>query len=102
MHLTATRTTARARRRLARRMSTVTTWWASLPYPKPVALTPTTMQRITGMDMQRLAPALRALGWQRILRRIHGKPTTLWLPPGSPVTRRQRGRPRLINSTPPH
>ena len=61
-----------------------------------------TLQRISGIDMQRLAPALHALGWQRILRRVHGKPTTLWLPPGSPVTRRPRGRPRLISSTQPH
>lgn len=102
MQLTAPTPTARARRRLARRMSTVATWWASLPYPKPTALTPTTLQRISGIDMQRLAPALHALGWQRILRRVHGKPTTLWLPPGSPVTRRPRGRPRLISSTQPH
>lgn len=97
MQLTAPTPTARARRRLARRMSTVATWWASLPYPKPTALTPTTLQRITGIDMQRLAPALRALGWQRILRRVCGKPTTLWLPLGSPVTRRPLGRPRLHN-----
>lgn len=102
MQLTAPTPTARARRRLARRMSTVATWWASLPYPKPTALTPTTLQRISGIDMQRLAPALHALGWQRILRRVHGKPTTLWLPPGSPVTRRPRGRPRLHTLIQPH
>lgn len=102
MQLTAPNPTARARRRLARRMSTVATWWASLPYPKPTALTPTTLQRITGIDMQRLAPALHALGWQRILRRVHGKPTTLWLPPGSPVTRRPRGRPRLHDQPQSH
>lgn len=87
--------TAKHRRTTARRMSKVTTWWAALPYPKPAALTPTTMHRITGMDMQRLAPALRALGWQRILRRVNGRPTTLWLPPGSPVTRHPRGRPPI-------
>jgi hypothetical protein len=85
---------SKARRRLARRISNVTTWWASLPYPKPQALTPTTMQRITGLDMQRLAPALLALGWKRILRRVNSKPTTLWLPPGSLVKRRAFGRPR--------
>lgn len=88
-------TTAKFRRTLARRMAQFTTWWASLPHPKPPCLTPATLHRVTGIDLQRLAPALRALGWQRILRRVNGKPTTLWLPPGSPVTRRPRGRPPI-------
>lgn len=87
--------TAKYRRTLARRMALCTTWWASLPHPKPTCLTPATLHRVTGMDLQRLAPALRALGWQRILRRVNGKPTTLWLPPSSPITRRPRGRPPI-------
>lgn len=94
MKQTAPKSTARARRRLARRMSTVTTWWASLPHPKPQALTPATLHRLTGLDLQRLAPALRALGWTRILRRVNGTPATLWVPPGYPVPRRPIGRPR--------
>jgi hypothetical protein len=87
--------TGRTRRARARLMTRVITWWASLPHPRPTALTPNTLQCITATDMQRLAPALRALGWTRILRRVNGKPTTLWLPPGSPIKRRTVGRPAL-------
>lgn len=87
--------TARHRRNIARRMSNVLTWWASLPNPKPPCVTPGTLNRCLGIDLQRLAPALRALGWQRILLRVNGRPTTLWLPPSSPITRRPRGRPPL-------
>lgn len=89
------RTTAKQRRTLSRRMTRVTSWWTALPYPKPRCLTPGALRHLTGLDMQRLAPSLRALGWQRILRRVSGKPTTLWLPPGTTLTKRPRGRPAM-------
>ena len=87
--------TARHRRNVARRMAHITTWWASLPEPKPPCATPGTLRTCLGVDPQRLAPALHALGWLRILRRVNGTPTTLWLPPSSPIQRRPRGRPPL-------
>lgn len=91
-----TQPTGRVRRARARLMTRTTLWWSQLPpSAKPNALTPRTLQTIIGTDMQRLAPALRALCWTRLMRRIHGKPTTIWLPPGSPVQRRPRGRPAL-------
>lgn len=91
----APQTTAKQRRVLARQTVLAAAWWEALPTPKPPCLTPRTLETITGIRMLRLAPALRALGWQRILRRVNGKTTTLWLPPGSPITRRPRGRPPI-------
>jgi hypothetical protein len=45
--------------------------------------------------MRRIAAALRWLGWQKIIRRVHGKQVPLWLPPSSAITPRKPGRPRL-------
>jgi len=95
MTLKARKQSARTLRTRARLIAKASKWWAALPYPRPTALTPNTLQNVTGTDMQRLAPALRALGWLRILRRVNGTPTTLWLPPGSPIKRRPVGRPAL-------
>ncbi len=91
-----TQPTGRVRRNRARLMTRITLWWSQLPLDaKPNALTPAMLAHLFNATLQRLAPALRALGWTRLLRRIHGKPTTIWIPPGSPVTRRPRGRPAL-------
>lgn len=86
---------ARTRRARARTMTRVTLWWTGQPAPKPQALTPHTLRTVFSTPMECLGPALHALGWIRILRRVNGKPTTLWLPPGSPVKRRPVGRPAL-------
>lgn len=87
--------TAKQRRTLERRKARVAERWAALPDPKPTALTPGTLESLMGLDMLRLAPALHALGWTRLLRRVNGRPVTLWLPPGSPVSRRPVGRPSV-------
>lgn len=93
----APQTTAKQRRILARQTMLTAAWWQTLPTPKPPCLTPGTLEIVTGTRMRRLAPALRALGWQRITRRVNGTPRTLWLPPGSPITRRPRGRPPITS-----
>ena len=93
----APQTTAKQRRILARQTMLTAAWWEALPTPKPPCLTPGTLEIVTGTRMRRLAPALRALGWQRIMRRVNGTPKTLWLPPGSPITRRPRGRPPITS-----
>lgn len=83
--------TARQLRQLKRNVFAVSKWWAHLPDTKPVWFRPTTLTQSLHRPMALLAPALRALGWTRIIRRIHGKPSTLWLPPGSPIKRRPVG-----------
>jgi hypothetical protein len=47
--------------------------------------------------MRRMAAALRLLGWRRIIRRHYGQQIPLWLPPGSHLKPRPRGRPRLYD-----
>lgn len=92
------RTVSKKQRRILARQTMLTAaWWEALPTPKPPCLTPRTLETVTGTGMRRLAPALRALGWVRILRRVNGTTKTLWLPPGSPITRRPRGRPPITS-----
>ena len=96
------RSCSRATRRLVARQSHIQKWWASLPTPRPEYFTPLALTLALNENTRRLALALRLLGWQSVVRRVHGKSTRFWLPPDSPVTRRPRGRPRLTNSTQPH
>ncbi len=80
------RTTAkRAERRLKRRTDAITKWWESLPTPRPFFFTPQQLSRDLGLVMRCLAPALMAIGWVRIQRRLNHKTGTYWLPPGSPI-----------------
>ena len=84
----------RAARRLAARQSQISLWWASMPTPRPDYFSPLALSLALDQNLRRMAAALRALGWQRVIRRVHGRQIALWLPPGSPITPRSRGRPR--------
>ena len=89
------RATHRADRRLSTRTAQVAVWWSKLPKPRPTYLRPTTLEKSLGMTLRRAAASLRWLGWQRITRRIHGKPATIWLPPASPLKPRPPGGTRI-------
>jgi hypothetical protein len=91
------RSSARAARRLTSRASHVTTWWATVAYPKPSYLTPLALCIALGKPARHFALALRWLGWRRITRSILGTRHTLWLPPSSAIQPRPRGRPRLYD-----
>lgn len=91
----AARAQARAARRLASRAALISTWWDGLPAPRPTYLTPLALSAALGQSTQSLAAALRWLGWRRIIRRVHGAQVPLWVPPGSTLTPRPPGRPRL-------
>ena len=88
------RTARRAQRRLARRAGQVALWSASAP-PHPSYYTAQELKTLLGHPIHHYAPALRWLGWRRIVRTMHRKAVTLWLPPGSPLKPRPRGRPRV-------
>jgi len=85
---------SRVHRRLASRAARVTTWWAAVKPVKPQYMTPLALTLSIGLPMQRIAAALYFLGWKRIVRRVHGKQVTLWLPPNSTIKTRPVGRPR--------
>lgn len=85
------RTEKRAERRLSKRSAQIAVWWSKLPRPRPIAYRPKALELALGINMQRAAASLRWLGWQRIVRSIQGKPTTLWLPPASPLKPRPSG-----------
>lgn len=93
--------TAKDRRRLARTVETVTRWWQALadadrlPYYAPTAL-----ERATGAGIQSLAPALRALGWERSQVRIAGPAFVVWVAPGAKNPLRPVGRPRTKPTLP--
>ena len=86
---------SRAARRLASRTAYVVNWWTAMPQPRPEFMTPLTLQVSLGQPIRRMAAALRWLGWRKIVRRMHGSPVPLWLPPTSHIKPRARGRPRL-------
>lgn len=88
-------TTKRVVRRITARQKVVMSWWTSLPAPRPDYITAFALTRALKSPMRRMGAALHALGWRRLVRRVHGRKVTLWLPPGSPITKRPRGRPRL-------
>ena len=88
-------TPKRAARRIATRQKTVASWWNTLPAPRPDYITAFALSLALRHPMRRMGAALHGLGWRRIVRRVHGRKVTLWLPPGSPITKRPRGRPRL-------
>ena len=88
------RTEARAARRLAQRTAHVAAWFDALPQ-KPSFVTPKTLESCLGQPMQCMAPALRWLGWHKIIRRVWGKQVWLWIPPDSTLVPRPRGRPRI-------
>ena len=85
----------RAARRLASRTAYVVNWWTTLQQPRPEYMTPLALQVSLRQPMRRMAASLRWLGWQKIVRRMHGTPAPLWLPPTSKIKPRARGRPRL-------
>lgn len=65
-----------------------------LPYYAPEAI-----ERAAGARIQALAPALRALGWERSQVRIAGPAYIVWVAPGAKNPLRPVGRPRT-RSTP--
>ena len=91
----ARRAKIRAARRLASRTAYVVNWWTTLQQPRPEYMTPLALQVSLRQPMRRMAASLRWLGWQKIVRRMHGTPAPLWLPPTSNIKPRARGRPRL-------
>lgn len=94
MALTPRRTARRTARRLTERQRAITSWWHGLPEPRPDYITSFALALALGRPVRRVAGALRAMGWRCLVRRVHGRKVTLWLPPGSPITKRPRGRPR--------
>ena len=94
--------TAKARRRLTRFSDTVAKWWQHvpdtdrLPYYAPEAI-----ERATGASIQTLAPALRALGWQRTQVRIAGPAYIVWVAPNAKSPLRAVGRPRARSASNP-
>ena len=92
------RKVSRAARRLASRTAAITVWWNRQPEPRPNFLTPMTLTLSLGYPIRRMAAALRWLGWQKVIRRVHGTQTALWLPPTTTLTPRPRGRPRVYAS----
>jgi hypothetical protein len=88
----------RAANRLGRRLSQLVVWWASVSVPKPTYLTASELRLSTDRPIQALSEALQKLGWKRIIRRFASKRIILWVPPGSPVKPRPRGRPRIYAS----
>ena len=75
------RTVSRAARRRAQTAARVALWWSALPQPRPAFLTAWSLSVALDAPMQRVAPALRLLGWRRTYNRRDGVVTTLWLPP---------------------
>ena len=88
-------TPKRTARRIAARQKTVASWWDTLPAPRPDYITAFALSLGLERPMRRMSAALRGLGWRCMVRRVRGRKVTLWLPPGSPITKRPRGRPRL-------
>lgn len=87
--------TAKDRRRLARMVDTVTGWWQPLPDADRLPYySPEAIERATGARIQALAPALRALGWERAQVRIAGPAYIVWVAPGAKNPLRPIGRPR--------
>lgn len=78
--------TKKAQRRLKRRSHRISKWWASVPLPRPFFFTPAQLVHAIGLDLPRIAPALRMLGWTRCRRTLNHRSGTYWLPPGSPIT----------------
>lgn len=85
---------------LAHYMTSVTTWWASLPAAarKPY-YRPQEIQAATGTPAVHLPPVLELLGWHRACRwgreNNRRKLRTYYAPPGRRVPTPMRGRPPL-------
>lgn len=82
-------------RRTAKCRALIEKWWASLPESnRPPYVRGWVIVEATGQPIERLAPALRQLGWQRVQYREHrGVPRLYWVPPGYPNPVRPVGRP---------
>lgn len=87
--------TAKDRRRLTRMVETVSRWWQPLPEADRLPYySPEAIERATGSGIQALAPALRAMGWERSQVRIVGPAYIVWVAPGATNPLRPIGRPR--------
>lgn len=84
---------------LADAAAKVTTWYASLPEPKPPVLTCPELHKGVRLPMNILCPALLLLGWKRAevwgRRNNRRVKRVLYAPPGHRIPRPPRGRPRF-------
>lgn len=73
-------------------------WWWSRQTERRPYYRPSELRRAVGVPMRSIAEALRVRGWRRVVRRgVDDTPRqrVIWVPPGSTLKLRPRGRPRF-------